>query len=418
MSWFSRAWAWLTARDAAADLIGGWQFRDTRNGGATRVTDETALRHSAVWACLRLRADLVSMMPVDVYRRVGGYQVEVSTPQWLVEPYPGWTVGQWLWGSQFDLDRYGNTFGLITKKTPLGKIAELEPVAASDVQVLTKGRRVTNYRISGELVPPEWVWHETQYRPAGSPLGLSPIAAAAMSISGYLSAQQFAMDWYNAGASPAGVLRNTNLAEIPQQLGSTAKAKFKEAVKDRDIFVAGKNWEWTPAAGDANSAAFLDEMRYGIADVCRFLSVPGDMIDAPADGTSITYANVTQRNVQLLVVNLSSPVKRREDAFTAALPRPQYSKLNSDAVLRMDPKTRAEVLEIGVKNRWILPSEVRLLMDMPAMDEAGYQEFDRLFGAPRQQAPVDTARMLERPDYEPPVSIGWHLPRELETGRG
>lgn len=50
------------------------------------VTGESAMRHSAVWACLRLRADLISTMPVDVFRRSGGVQVEVTKPSLLVTP--------------------------------------------------------------------------------------------------------------------------------------------------------------------------------------------------------------------------------------------------------------------------------------------------------------------------------------------
>ena len=64
------AWPFKT-RDAqitAADLL-GWRTAQRAGLGARNVTREQALRTSAAWACLRLRADLVSMMPVDVFRR-------------------------------------------------------------------------------------------------------------------------------------------------------------------------------------------------------------------------------------------------------------------------------------------------------------------------------------------------------------
>src|ERR1044072_1991473 len=50
----------------AQDLI---PTRTSAKAGAVTVTNDTTMRHSAVWACLRLRADLISTMPVDVYRR-------------------------------------------------------------------------------------------------------------------------------------------------------------------------------------------------------------------------------------------------------------------------------------------------------------------------------------------------------------
>jgi len=39
--------------------------RVSQRAGTAVVNSETALRHSAVWAALRLRANLVSTMPVD-----------------------------------------------------------------------------------------------------------------------------------------------------------------------------------------------------------------------------------------------------------------------------------------------------------------------------------------------------------------
>ena len=101
--------------------------RPDRRRGLVHVTNDTAMRHSAVWACLRLRADLVSTMPVDVYRRVAGVQVEVPTPPVLVTP-GGERVGiqEWLYSSQFDLDRGGNCFGLITAKDGLGFPARID----------------------------------------------------------------------------------------------------------------------------------------------------------------------------------------------------------------------------------------------------------------------------------------------------
>jgi HK97 family phage portal protein len=390
--------SWLSSlnpfrrRDLASDEL-GWRMRGERVGGQRpRVTGETALRHSAVWACLRLRADLVSTMPVDVFRRIGGIQVEVNRPAWLDEPAPGVDITEWMWATQCDLDRYGNAFGLITAVDKAGRPARIELLPAGETTVLTEGRRITGYRSCGESFAPEMVWHERQYAAAGSPVGLSPIAAAAMSIGGYLSAQEFAIDWYTSGAHPAGVLRNT-ATDLSQAQAEEAKAKFRASVQRRDVLAVGKNWEWNPAAGDASSAAFLDEMRYGIGDVCRFLGVPGDMIDAASDGSSITYANVTQRNLQLLVVNLGPALNRRERALSRALSRPQFVKLNSAAaVLRMDPQTRAAVLAGQIASRQLAPSEARAIEDRPPFTDEQLAEFDRLWGAPRQITEAAAAR--------------------------
>lgn len=402
-------------RDLASDQI-GWQYRSGALRGSQRVTADTALRHSAVWACLRLRANLLSSLPIDVFREVAGVQVEVSKPQVLVTPEPDVDITEWLWASQMDLDRYGNCFGIITARDAAGRPTQVELVAAGDVTVRTSGRRITQYRVGTERFDPGLIWHERQYKPAGSPLGLSPIAYAAWSIGGYLSAQQFALDWYASGAAPIGVLRNTEKTVV-KGIAAEAKAMFKSSVENRDIFVTGKDWEWSPSQGDANSAAFLDEMRYGVTDVCRFLDVPGDMIDAPSNGSSITYANITQRNVQLLVTSLGPTVTRRERALsTRVVAGPRFVKLNRAALLAMDPETRARVLTGQVAARVLTPNEARALDDRPPFTEDDYAEFDRVFGAPRQ--PVE-ATQQRGPDWWPRPQVqvvGVRSPLAIESG--
>ncbi len=413
MSRVGEAWRALTRRDANLSALAA--ANDARHGGgmrgAVRVTDESALRHSAVWACLRLRANLISTMPVDVFRKVGDLSVEVTKPALLTQPAPDTDITEWLWSSQYDLDRYGNAFGIITATDAAGRPAQVELVAAADCSVRTKGRAVESYTLAGEKFSGDrlrYVWHERQYRPAGSPLGLSPIAYAAWSIGGYLSAQEFALHWYGHGANPKGTLRNRERA-VSMSVMTAAKAQFKAATEDGDIFVTGSDWEWLPAQGDANSAAFIDEMQYGITDVCRFLDVPADMIDAPSRGSAITYANITQRNVQLLVTSLGPAVFRRERKLSGAIAGPRFVKLNSDAVLRMDPETRARVLALQVDKRALLPSEWRALEDRPAYTEEQFAEFDRLFGAPRQavEAQAQVQPPAERAGWS---STGWALP--------
>src|SRR3954464_12435306 len=85
----------------------------TRLGGGVRqvgnqvVTDERAMRHSVVWACLRLQAALVSTFPVDQYRDGLGIQPEdPPLPPILTDP-GGTKVGivDWLSMTQMDLGR-------------------------------------------------------------------------------------------------------------------------------------------------------------------------------------------------------------------------------------------------------------------------------------------------------------------------
>jgi len=349
-------------------------------GGSVVVDPESALRSSAVWACLRLRANLISSLPLDVYRKVDGLQVQVTPPPVLVTPDGDTTsdLAEWLWATQFDLDRFGNVFGLVTARDGLGLPARIELQRCADVTVKAQGATVTGYRVAGKLYQPREVWHERQYRVAGFPVGLSPLTYAAWSISGYLSAQKFGLDFFGAGGMPAGVLKNTAVSILDPSKTDEAKARFKAVTTNRDIFVVGKDWEWTPAASEPAAGAFLEDKRFGLVDIARYFDVPGDMIDAAISGQSVTYANVGQRNVQMLVTALGPAIGRRERALTRLTPAPRTVKLNSDALLRMDPETRQRVILARVAGRTLAPDEARLIDDLPPFTEQQMQQLERL----------------------------------------
>lgn len=380
MGRFASAWAALTGqrRDLASDEMLGWRNR-SRTGSTVHVTHDTALRNSAVWACLRLRADMISTAPVDTYRITEGRHAEVPKPALLEEPYPGIDITEHFYSSQIDLDRYGNSVGVVRSRNQLGQPLSVELAPMGEVTARCKGYTVDHWKICGEKYTPDQIWHERQYTVGGFTLGLSPIAYAAWSIGAYLSAQDFVLQWFGGGAMPSGVLRNTERSGIPRPVLEAAKASFKASTENRDIFATGKEWEWLPAAVDASTAGFLQERQYGVSDVCRFLGVPGDMIDAPTSGSSITYANVTQRNVQLLVTNLGPVFVRRERHWSRhALSAPRFMKFNTDAILRMDPEARERVILSRVAGRVLAPSEARALDNLPPFTAEQLAEFAQL----------------------------------------
>jgi HK97 family phage portal protein len=370
-SWIARAQP--TAEQLVADRMGGRSPR--------AVTGDAAMRHSAVWACRRLRGDLISTMPVDAYRRINGIQVEVAKPPMLVNPGGDRVdILEWMYSSQGDLDMYGNTFGIITERNALGLPARIDLQPVEQCTVLQR-KGVLKYRICGTEYDPKDVWHERQFTVSGLPVGLSPIAYAAYGISGYLSAQQFAADWFASGGVPTAVLKNT--AKVLNKPEATqVKTQFKAAVENHDIFVTGADWEYSMISVPANQTQFIEMMQFSVNDIARYLGCPGDVIDAAVSGQSITYASIDQRNLQLLIMNLQPAITRRERALSLWLPRGQFVKLNANAaVLRMDPKTRAEVVKMRIESRTLTPDEARGYENEQPLTEEQYAQFDRLWPA-------------------------------------
>lgn len=371
-------------------------IRTAQKSGAVTVNNDTAMRHSAVWACLRLRADLISTMPMDVYRRVNGIQVEMPKPPILVNP-GGERVDicEWLYSSQVDLDRAGNAIGLITEVNAAGLPARIDLQMLSECSVqMVKGK--LTYRINGQSYDPSKVWHERQYTVSGLEVGLSPVAYAAWSIGEYLSIQDFALSWFGGGAVPKARMKNT-AKTIKNEEAEAVKSRYRASTQNGDLFVHGMDWEFEFMQAQNAGMEWIEGKRYGVTDIARFFGVPGDLIEAAVSTGTITYANISQRNLQFLIMNLQPAIYRRELRLSKLLPQPRYVKLNTDALLRMDPQTRAQVNATKIASRQMTPSEARELENLPPFTPDQMQEFIDLFGPPKAPpAPPPAQQQLGR----------------------
>jgi HK97 family phage portal protein len=306
---------------------------------------------------------------------------EVLRSPWDVADGQPMSIGEWMYSTQMALDGLGNNVGIVHAKDGFGIPSKIEPVDPESVSYRMKGSRIVEYRVSGEVVKPEFIWHERQHTIAGFPVGLSPITHAALALSSGIAAQDFALDWFENGAVPSAILKNVD-TRIDQATAKAAKDGFKASIDTGDLWVTGKDWEYSPISAKASEASFIEQMQYTDVELCRFFGVPADLVDvASMNASAVTYASISQRNLQLLVMNLGGAVKRRENALSRLTQGPRYVKLNRSAVLAMDDASRAQLFKTQIDARMLTPDQARAHEDMPPLTEDDYKQFDRLFGA-------------------------------------
>lgn len=357
--------------------------------GTVPVTNDTAMRHSGVWACLRLRANLISTMPVETYRKQGDVRIEIPKPPVLINP-GGESVDmyEWLYSSQVDLDRSGNAFGVISERAGTGLPSRIDLQPLDQCSIIVRNGAI-KYKFGKKEYEPQDVWHERQYTVSGIPWGLSPVAYAAWTIGEYLSIQDYATNWFGSGGMPKAQLRNTSKTVNPDD-ALTIKTRFKSSVENGDIWVTGNDWEYKPLQAEAAGNAWIEAKQFGIADVARFFDCPGDLIDAAVSSGSITYASITQRNLQFLIMHLGPAIIRRENALSKLLAKPRYVKFNTDALLRMDTKSRADAVKVQIDSRTLTPTEARLIEDRLPLTPEEAAEFDRYW--PVKSVPVPASK--------------------------
>jgi HK97 family phage portal protein len=380
----------FTGITGAEDLIPG-RGGGSRLVGSQVVTDDRAMRHSVVWACLRLRAGLVSTFPIDVYRDVLGQQTETTKPPILTDP-GGVRLDMidFMAATQIDLDRAGNAVGLIVERNairtalhPDGLPGRIELQPASSCAYVRRPGEPDRWRINGKLYDIDDVWHERGNVMPGLPVGLSTIQHAALSIGESLSMQQFGLDWFSGGGVPKGRMRNTAKKLSPPEI-MTAKQWYADVITNGDVMVTGNDWEYDMIQAQTAGIEFIEGRRLAAVDICRFLDTPADMVDANSGGgASITYANITQRNLDYLIHHLGPTVNRRENTLSKLLPRPRYVKLNTSALLRMDDETRQKVLRSRVESWFLTNTEARALENNAPLTAAQLAEMRDIYGSPK-----------------------------------
>jgi HK97 family phage portal protein len=338
------------------------------------VTIESAMRHAAVAACVRVLVSTVASLPVDVVRATGGVRSSVD-PQPDVVRMPSARVRQRGWVAQVvrSLLTAGNAYGLITATGAGGR--EPQSVEVIDPSSLTWRTEV------GELVPyidgkPHYPWPRgdlfhiaaSAFLPPGSPVAQSPVDLARQSIGTGLAAEEFGARFLGDGGHPSAILYADQKLEKPQ--ADEIKASFLNATRgNREPAVMGSGLKYERIQVDPSDSQFIDLMRFEVEQACRFFGVPPTMVYAAISGQNITYANITHNDLHYLKYSVGIWLADVEDAWSSLLSAPLQVKFKVDAMLRMDAKARHELYSLRLKDRTMTIPEVRSLEDEPPLDD-------------------------------------------------
>jgi HK97 family phage portal protein len=356
---------------SASDVIA--LMNDRRRSGSMppSVTTESAMRLSAVWACVRLLAGLGSTLPLDQQRRRDGLTVDVPRSVLFDQPQPGTTLSTWLYQVWSSMLTAGNAYGLVTAIGANGWPTTVELLDPSVVQWRADEQRgwvVTVDRQEMQRWPEGPLWHVPIFTMPGAPFGLSPIQNAKQTIAGGLSAERFGTDFFTGGGTPNAILYSDS--ELTQEQAQGIKSAFVSSTagnREPAVMGAGLRYERISVAPD--EAQFLDQQRFTVEQIARIYGVFPEMIGGATSGSSVTYANREQRAADFLTFGLMPYLIALEDGLSGLVPGPNRVKFNVDGVLRSDLKTRYEAHAIGIDSGFLTVDEVRQLEDRPPLPE-------------------------------------------------
>lgn len=356
-----------------ASWLADW-FGGTTDAGVV-VSEQTAMKVSAVYACVTLMAETIGSLPLKVYRRKSnGDSIEVpdTVPYYLLhdEPNPAMTSCVWREFLVANVLLGGNAYVAIGRDQA-NRVVDLFPIPHHTVTPeRIKGRNQYTVNLgdgSRETFDQSDMLHVPGHGFDGV-RGYSVITWAARQAVGLaLATESHGSRLFSNGARLGVVLKH------PKTLNESAQARlamqfeqhhaglpnaFKTMVLEEGMDVANVTMT-------SEDAQFLETRRFQVEDIARFFGVPPHMIGHTDKQTS-WGTGVEQNTLGFLIFKLTPWLTRFEQEFNRKLfPRsPFYAQFKHQGLMRGDSKARADYYASGHQNSWLTTNEIRKAEDL------------------------------------------------------
>jgi len=333
---------------------------------------ENAQQSVAIASAVDLIASICSELPIDFYTGKGPARREIPMPSYLEDPAgDGYGLEDWIYQLVYSWLYRGNVYGNELSRSSKGFLQQVELFHPDRVSGHLDDGKV-QWTVNGQDFTGRMMHRRVNPIP-GQVLGQSPIQRHADTIGVTLAASRFGKGWFDSDAQPVGILRN-NLAGVDPNQAKTIKQRFMAALKgNREPVVMGRGWEWQTLSVTPEESQFLGTMGYSEAQCARIYGPGIAEILGYETGGGMTYANVQDRDIQLLKYAVGKWIRRVERVLFLFLPRPQYSIINRDAMLETNTMQRYQAHQLALGNKaWKSINEVRELEDeepVPGGDE-------------------------------------------------
>ena len=319
----------------------------------TFVDESTTLSIPGLWRGITLISDTIGALPIHAYR--GDTRLE-PTPPILERPYPNETRIETLCAMAAALLIHGNYIAILGDIGPNGYPESIYPVSPTRVHV-ERNDGILTYKINEETYDASQIMHIKNFTLPGQIVGVGIVGAQRQGIGSALAMQEYAAKYFDGGAQPTGILYSDN-ADLSQDEADMLKAVWMRHYggTSREPAVLIASTKFQQLSDNAKDSQLVESRQFSLTEIANMLGLPGYYLGAP--NSSRTYSNVEQEQLQFLR-GITPLITRIESAFTDLIPRGQYAKFNTDALLRSDTLTRYQAHQIALSAGFLTVDEIR-----------------------------------------------------------
>ena len=333
------------------------------------VTPDSAMRVTAVYACIAVLSQSFAILPPVLYRR-NGRKKERVTDHWLYKllakrPNRYQNAFEWREMLQGHLSLRGNCYNRIIANQR-GHITELLPINPDSVTVLVGNDGNYSYRIKNrngteELFSREEIWHIKGLAP-DIYRGYNPIELARDAVGVALSAQSYGAKFFANDAKPAG-----GWIEFPGMFKDReARKLFRESWQEMQsgvnrgkTAVLDQGMKYHEIGISNADAQFLESRKFSVEDIARLFGVPPHRIGHLDKATN---NNIEHQGLEFVTYVMMPWAERWEASIECRL-LPEYDDLyieyDFSRLLRGDSASRSAFYHNGILDGWLTRNEAR-----------------------------------------------------------
>ena len=349
-------------------------------GPAPGSSDATGL--VPFFAAIRHIVDYLSTLPVDGRRTDGAGRTPMSSLPTLFrrlnEP-GGIGIGNWIGQWAYAVAVHGNSVGWVTAIDGFGF-----PIGVHWLRKLdwSYDEYTGMWTILGVTTKDtSRIVHSPWIVPNGCVLGVSPVQHFKDFWTAGKAAQEYA-DVSRGGGIPPTTVRNTVLQELDPKVAREIQRRAMLNFATGAPWVSGRDWELKVNDAPPNQMRFLETLQLTANETAAIFGIDPREIGGSAT-ESLTYATDESRALNR-ANNMRPYLVRFEDMIARLLPERQFVRLNVDATLRTDTKTRTEVIGAQIQDGRMSVNEARALEDLPPVDGGDFHNVP----TPTQKEPV------------------------------
>lgn len=357
------------------DLLGGF-----RSATGYAINEESAMRVSAVYACVRLIASAIATLPLHIYERTNETRREIDSPLWYLlneSPHGRWTAASmWEWVIKCNCLR-GDAF-IVLIRNGAGNVVEMRPLHPNMVRVNRNGDRLDYYvheydRYYG--VEQENMLHIPGFGFDGVSSQSVIENAAFQSIGVALATDEYSGKFFSNGAMTKHLI-TTEKALTQEQIDSL-KRGYAERYAGTDNsgkpMVLTEGLKLTELSMTAADAELLDSRKFNVIDIARAFGVPPHMIGAQ-ETTSSWGSGVEQMSIGFVKYTLKPYLNRITDEVNRKIFKSAryYIEFELNDLIKGDSKAESDALRQALGGSqgigWMTPNEVRKLKNLPPIE--------------------------------------------------